>query len=167
MKDIDIAKLKFEKVGSFSEGLAPVCKKGKWGFVDKEGKLIIKANYEKVRPFHYGFAAVKQGELWGYINKKGKWEKVPQYIEATDFINHSDDPDMTLDGDVWAEVAYEESIEARHRLTFHYKPNGDGYIVDESETYKPQRTGYNPFEMEGMRTIPDPDRYNHYDNDEI
>ncbi len=48
-------------------------KDGKWGFVDKDGNMIIEAKYDKVTEFNkYGFAAVKQNGKWGSINKDGK-----------------------------------------------------------------------------------------------
>lgn len=47
----------------FSDGLLPVCtRKGKYGFIDAEGKEKIKFEYGSVRPFCEGIAAVSKGK---------------------------------------------------------------------------------------------------------
>jgi len=47
----------------FSDGLLPVCtKKGKYGFIDAEGKEKIDFEYGSVRPFCEGLAAVSKGK---------------------------------------------------------------------------------------------------------
>lgn len=47
----------------FSDGLLPVCtKKGKYGFIDAEGKEKIAFEYGSVRPFCEGLAAVSKGK---------------------------------------------------------------------------------------------------------
>jgi hypothetical protein len=56
----------------------------RYGFIDRDGRLVIDPIYGEVRPFSGGVAAVslprKEGELakWGYIDKNGK--------PLTDFI---------------------------------------------------------------------------------
>jgi hypothetical protein len=69
----------------FSEGLMRFVKKGKTGFVNRKGDVVIEAKYDYVDMFNYGLAAYcngcvwKQkgehrfvtGGQWGYINYKG------------------------------------------------------------------------------------------------
>ena len=49
----------------------------KWGFFDKNGKIVIRAKYAKVHDFHEGLAAVQMPEggdtpnKWGFIDKTG------------------------------------------------------------------------------------------------
>lgn len=69
----------------FSNGLVPVEKDGKWGFVNTKGKVVIKFIYEDARPFSEGLAAVYNGDKWGYINKKGKWVIKPAFSSAYNF----------------------------------------------------------------------------------
>jgi hypothetical protein len=45
--------------------------KGKWGYIDTTGKIIIAIQYEDAKEFSEGVAAVKQGGLWGYIDTLG------------------------------------------------------------------------------------------------
>lgn len=64
----------FDDAKSFREGLAAVKKNNTWGFIDKTGKMIIKAQYIDVSYFSEGLAAVQKSHngTWGYIDKQGK-----------------------------------------------------------------------------------------------
>jgi hypothetical protein len=75
---------------SFSQGLVPISKGGKWGFMDHTGKLVIEAKFEDADNFSEGLAPVKiKGEIvwcpsdasgnragspmmYGYSDKAGK-----------------------------------------------------------------------------------------------
>src|SRR5258706_8515059 len=57
----------------------------KWGFIDNQGQLIIKAIYDDVGPFSEGRAAVNLGGLWGFINKEGRMVIKPKYKSAWAF----------------------------------------------------------------------------------
>ncbi|MCV3450252.1 WG repeat-containing protein [Campylobacter lari] len=59
-------------VSYFHDGLASILINKKFGFIDKNEKLIIKAQYDEVGHFNKGFAKVKQSDKWGLIDKKGK-----------------------------------------------------------------------------------------------
>ncbi|QSJ18213.1 WG repeat-containing protein [Nostoc sp. UHCC 0702] len=52
---------------SFSEGLASVMIKDKWGYIDKEGKSVIPPQFTRVSKFSEGLAAVCNNEKCGYI----------------------------------------------------------------------------------------------------
>ncbi|MDX1906445.1 MAG: WG repeat-containing protein [Bacteroidia bacterium] len=45
---------------------------GKWGFVDRNGRIVFNPVYDGARGYSEGFTAVKSGDLWGYMNEKGK-----------------------------------------------------------------------------------------------
>jgi len=66
---------RFEYAGDFHEGLAGV-KLGEagWGFIDREGKVVIPAAFGWVYAgFRHGLAEVVFDRKTGYINKKGEW----------------------------------------------------------------------------------------------
>ena len=59
---------------TFSEGLAWVCnKEGKFGYIDKTGKVVIPFRYEACYDFHEGLARIcdKTTEKYGYIDREG------------------------------------------------------------------------------------------------
>jgi hypothetical protein len=79
------------KSNSFAEGLVPISLGGKWGFMDRTGKLVIQAKFEDAENFSAGLAPVKVHSeetvwcpadesgnrsgatmMWGYIDKTGK-----------------------------------------------------------------------------------------------
>jgi hypothetical protein len=57
---------------SFNEGLAPVKKDGRWGYIDLKGKVAIDFLFDDARCFNEGLAPVKLNGKYGYINNKGK-----------------------------------------------------------------------------------------------
>ncbi|MCO5240938.1 MAG: WG repeat-containing protein, partial [Chitinophagaceae bacterium] len=60
-------------VSDFSEGLAAVKGYGgKWGFIDKTGKEVIKCTYDNVYGFKDGIAWVEYKDDWGLIDKTEK-----------------------------------------------------------------------------------------------
>ena len=61
-------------------------KDGKFGFVDKTGKVAIEPQFELADPFSEGFAAVLIGDKWGFIDKTGKVVISPQF-DATNFFS--------------------------------------------------------------------------------
>lgn len=85
----------FDSAGPFSEGLAPVrigdSKTGKWGFIDKQGAMVIKPHFDFPIPpiFSEGLASVHVGDTktgkWGYIDKQGTMVITPQFDFAERF----------------------------------------------------------------------------------
>lgn len=69
----------------FSEGLATFSKDGRYGYMDKNGTVVIKPIYKSARAFSQGLAAVALDNAWGYINKKGETVIKPAYISAGTF----------------------------------------------------------------------------------
>ena len=53
---------------------------GKYGYVDKEGNVVVDYIYDEAcEQNSYGFAAVKKDNLWGAIDSKGKEAVTPNY----------------------------------------------------------------------------------------
>lgn len=68
-----------------TDGLIAVCKGGKWGFVNTEGKMVIEPKYEQAKSFSNGLAAVAQDGVWGFIDKQGNLVIAHQFTEAEYF----------------------------------------------------------------------------------
>lgn len=62
-----------------------VMKNGKWGFADRDGKMVIDAVYDQARSFSLGMAPVMIDGEWGYIDQNNKMVIEPQYMDATVF----------------------------------------------------------------------------------
>lgn len=52
----------------------------KWGFVDKNGNIVVQNEYDMVTEINeYGFAGIKKDGKWGVINKNGEIVQEPTY----------------------------------------------------------------------------------------
>ena len=72
--------------GAFAEGLIGVQIKGKWGFMDETGKLVIPANFDFIESFKEGLAPACLGDKkFGYIDHGGRWVIPPQFGMAQSF----------------------------------------------------------------------------------
>ena len=87
-RGIDVVPPQFRSTMPFSDGRAVVSNsKGRYGYVDKSGKLVIefRYDYDGVEAFCDGLAAVKADEKWGFIDKEGQTKIRPQFDGATFF----------------------------------------------------------------------------------
>jgi hypothetical protein len=75
-------------VDGFSEGLARVEKKGKKGYINKKGKLVIPMQYEESGYFSSGRTPFRKRNKWGYISALGKVVAEAKYDEAYPYIGN-------------------------------------------------------------------------------
>jgi len=75
----------FEDAHPFSEGLALIGTGGKYGYIDKTGRVVIKPQFDHGEDFSDGMACVKIGGKHGYINHDGVMIVKPQYEYAYKF----------------------------------------------------------------------------------
>lgn len=60
--------------------MVPEEKDGKWGFVDKNSKVVVDYQYDEVTDINkYGFAGIKKDGKWGSIDEKGNIVQEPIY----------------------------------------------------------------------------------------
>src|ERR1035437_3884839 len=64
--------------------LYPVVVNGRWGFVDKSGKLVINPQFDRAEVLAERLAAVRLGR-WGYVDVSGKVVINPQFDKADVF----------------------------------------------------------------------------------
>ena len=60
---------------------------GKYGYINKDGKIIIPAQFNYAGPFKNGIAVVSMNGNYGYINKSGKFIIPPIFANAGYFID--------------------------------------------------------------------------------
>ena len=64
--------------------LYPFAEKGKYGYINKTGKVVVPAQYEYAEKFYEGMGVVKQGGKRGFIDATGKMVITPQFDQKTD-----------------------------------------------------------------------------------
>ena len=69
-------------LNSFAASLYPVVMGNRWGFMDKNGNLVINPQFERAEPFASGVAAIRLGSKWGYVDPTGKIVVNPQFDAA-------------------------------------------------------------------------------------
>lgn len=74
--------LRYEQYGDFQEGLAPALAKERWGFINKQGNLVIPCQFYEVKGFSEGLAPFRVGTRWGYLSQSGQVVIRPQFAEA-------------------------------------------------------------------------------------
>lgn len=55
---------------------------GKWGFLDRNGNIVIEPTYDGAKSFSNGLAAVLDGTAWGFINSQGRWVIPAQFDDG-------------------------------------------------------------------------------------
>ena len=73
----------YENTGRPSEGLVPVQKNRKWGFVDYNGRLKISCTFKDANSFQGGTAIVKSDNSYGIINTEGAWLLAPAFDDIS------------------------------------------------------------------------------------
>jgi len=74
----------YDKVRGFENGLAPVCKAKKWGYINETGEVVIPLKYRDAELFSKeGLAPIKSEKLWGFIDKSGKEVIAQKYVITT------------------------------------------------------------------------------------
>ena len=75
----DTALPRYDRIRPYSEGFAAVEKNGRWGFIDRKGREIVRPQYQDVLAYGESRAAVKRDGRWGFIDTTGKETVKPQY----------------------------------------------------------------------------------------
>jgi hypothetical protein len=81
-----LGEVKCSSILGFFEGLSAFTYKGRDGFINQNGDIVIPAVYQGARSFHEGKAAVlTDREGWKYIDATGKPVGEGRYVQATDY----------------------------------------------------------------------------------
>ena len=67
--------------------LYPVYMNGKYGYIDSNGKIIIKPQFDDAQDFFEGLAVVYKNGLAGFIDQSGEFVIEPQFDYAGSFYN--------------------------------------------------------------------------------
>jgi len=74
---------------------------GKWGFINKSGKLLSMYQFDEVFPFSNGLSAVNQEGKWGFLSTEGKVTILPQFDEVHSF---NEDLAVVKSNNIWCVI---------------------------------------------------------------
>ncbi|MFN0047770.1 MAG: WG repeat-containing protein [Cytophagales bacterium] len=75
----------FSKFEPYRDGMAMVVQKGKYGFIDRDGLLLVSTQYDEARPYSNGLAAIRIAKNWGFVDKQEHFIANPYYDMVNDF----------------------------------------------------------------------------------
>ena len=58
---------------------------GHWGYIYKNGSIVIDPEYDKANDFHYGLASVCKDNRCGFLDIYGNYKIQPEFLDAKDF----------------------------------------------------------------------------------
>lgn len=71
----------YEELSTFSEDLAAAKKDGKWGYIDKDNKVVIPFQYELAYSFNEGYAVVAKSVRQETYGEGTEWEGTDTYYK--------------------------------------------------------------------------------------
>lgn len=60
-----------EQVNFCTDGMLGIREKGKWGYVNDKGDVIVSPKYDTCTGFKYGYGRVRSGGKWGIVDRSG------------------------------------------------------------------------------------------------
>ena len=112
---------------------------GRYGFIDKDGKVMIDFSFEQAMVFSSGLAPVLQNGLWGFINEAGEMVITPTYRTAS-MVATGTDPYVggctfwdgvgkVQDGDRWVLIDTSGNVVANDPSISGYFSCGSGLVA--------------------------------------
>jgi hypothetical protein len=151
---------KYEIICNFKDGLAEVCKDGKWGFIDKNGNEVIPCKYDPIEDsdngFFEGLAVVMTNnyEKFHVINKKGdiafthSYSWVSKFSEGLSLVSKNSKMGyIDTSGKEVIPCTYDLAYEFSEGMAIVYKGNKYGFIDTKGNVVI-------PFEYETDEEIP-------------
>ena len=78
----------YSDIKPFSNGFAAVCDGKKWGYINKQGKVVISLKYEGADEFEKGSGAVFRNRKFGLINRQGKLVVPIKYYDSPNLSSY-------------------------------------------------------------------------------
>lgn len=67
-----VAKVMYDRIGTFHEGVAVCVKKRHYGFIDSSFHQLNDTAFKDAHDLHEGLAAIRLGQRWGFVDEEGK-----------------------------------------------------------------------------------------------
>jgi len=68
-----------ETLSFCTDGVLAIREKGKWGYINDKGDVIVTPKYDTCTAFKYGYGRFKLGSKWGIIDRSGTEILAPEY----------------------------------------------------------------------------------------
>jgi hypothetical protein len=95
----------YDAIREFSGGLARASKDGKWGYIDRYGKVVIPIQLDQAGSFYAGnLAPARIGKRTGFIDRSGKFKILLAYQFTSGFL-YGDVASFTTEDDRWGYVS--------------------------------------------------------------
>ncbi len=78
---------KYEIQGPFCNGRAKVCSDHKWGYIKKDGSVVVKPKYIQAENFDEGLARVRSVKGWGLIDTTGNVVLMTEFNYISEFVD--------------------------------------------------------------------------------
>jgi hypothetical protein len=72
---------------SEEDRLFPVRDGDAWGYIDRQGQLVVPTRFSYAGPFSGDLALVREGDLFGYVDRTGRMVIEPRFEDAMYFSN--------------------------------------------------------------------------------
>ena len=174
-----VAKIPVPSDAEFCDGLAAVESNGKWGYIDKNGNIIVPFKYESASLFLEKLAAVKLRGKWGFIDKQDNLVIPLKYEDAWSFFEGLATVKLkgkygfiNKDGNVVIPLKYDDAEPFSEGLAA-VEVNGKWGVIDKSDNlvipFKYDyvgdfSNGRAEFELNGRKGYIDKYGTEHYDN---
>jgi len=99
-----IAQPKYDAISPFHEGVAAINVDGKWGYINRQGKEIVKPEYDKVFDFNDGVGVITTAdlEIKAIADKSGNLTIIKSVLKADQrFAQFGDGLLLVTDGKKW------------------------------------------------------------------
>jgi hypothetical protein len=75
----------YEAAFAFSEGRALIQDRGRWGYIDRSGAVVIEPRFGRALGFYEGLAAVSIDGKWGFVDADGELAIEPRFATCGSF----------------------------------------------------------------------------------
>lgn len=141
-------KAKYQSVGSMQEGLSVVKSQGKYGYADRNGKLVIPLKFDFAGDFNGGLAPVSMNGKSGYVDRTGKVVIALRFTGARPFQEGLAEVEVNgrhgfIDrtGKVVIPLRYDRATSFSRGLS-EVSKNGEVFLIDRAECRWDSRDEY-------------------------
>ncbi len=166
MKLLFFVSIMLVSVSSFSQQLYPFPQNGKWGYIDKTGKIVVQAIYNSAGYFVEDMAKIakindRNEYLYGFIDISGREVIPPKFITVSDFDGGSARVKiresyfyLLKNGTVLTKNPFDDVYAATNGVSIFKKDNKYGYVnVDGTILLNAMFTSAYNFSEDGLAVV--------------